>query len=281
MLSLFRSKIRPIILTVIAPIAGFTFLYLLEVFLNVEFSKQLSAMVNFVIAALIVFLIFPRRLGIPFGKIETREFLRKTGFYLPENAWKQVILGLVLAGCNLSGMLFASIYTDKYVVDLTRINIPHLMFSLNPALWEELFFRGVLMILLLKNDIPLKRAFLIQLALFGVMHFKGTSLLAFVDIFSVMVIATGFTYVAYKTRSLLAGIVFHYFYDVFVIFVQIPGGFAQASMAENAIFYGSLWSMVGIGCIITKYFVEKLGVQATEELYERTARAHVSTSLSV
>ena len=41
--SLYRSKIRPIILTMIAPIAGFTFLYLLEVFLNSEFSKQLSA----------------------------------------------------------------------------------------------------------------------------------------------------------------------------------------------------------------------------------------------
>ena len=123
------------------------------------------------------------------------------------------------------------------------------------------------MIFLLKNDIPLRCAFLIQLALFGVMHFKGSSFLALFDIFSVMVVAVGFTYVAYKTNSLLAGIVFHYFYDVFVIFVQIPGGFAHASLAENTIFYGSLWLMVGIGCIITKYFVEKLGVYATEEIY--------------
>jgi len=250
-----RKKIRSIILTIIAPVAGFTFLYILEVFLNVEFSKQLSSIVNFVIVALIAFLIFPRRLGIPFGRIETREFLRKTGFYLPGNAWKHVILGLILAGFNLSGILFASLYTGKYVVDLTRINIPHLIFCLNPALWEELFFRGVLMIWLLKNDIPLKRAFIIQIALFGVMHFKGKSFSALVDIFSIMVIAFGFTYVAYKTRCLLAGIVFHYFYDVFVIFVQIPGGFAHASMVENIIFYISLWSMIGIGCIITQFFV--------------------------
>ena len=97
-------------------------------------------MVNFFVVALIAFLVFPRWLGIPFGRIGTREFLRKTGFYLPENAWKHVILGLILAGLNLSGILFASIYTGKYVVDLTRINIPHLMFCLNPALGRSCSF---------------------------------------------------------------------------------------------------------------------------------------------
>ena len=265
-MSFFRSRIRPIILTMIAPITGFTFIYLLEVFLNVEFSKQISAMVNLVVVALVAFLVFPRRLGIPFGRIETRDFLRRVGFYLPENTWKHVILGLILAGCNLSGMLIASILTGKYVVDLSTLNFPHFLFSLNPALWEELFYRGVLMIWLLKNNYPLKHAFLIQLALFGVMHVKGTDLLALVDVFSVMVIAIGFTYVAYKTRSLLAGIIFHYFHDAFLFFVQISGG-VYTGITENAMFYGSLWSMVGIGCIITKYFVEKLGVHATEELY--------------
>jgi len=126
---------------------------------------------------------FPRRLGIPFGRIKTRDFLRKVGFYFPENACKHVILGLILAGCTLSGMLIASIFTGKYVVYLSTVNIPHLLFSLNPALWEELFYRGVLIIWLLKINQPLKRAFLIQLALFGVMHIKGISLLALVDAF--------------------------------------------------------------------------------------------------
>ena len=163
-------------------------------------------------------------------------------------------------------MLIASIFTGKYVVDLSTVNIPHLLFSLNPALWEELFYRGVLMIWLLKINQPLKRAFSIQLALFGVMHIKGISLLALVDAFSVMVIAIGFTYAAFKTRSLLAGMVYHYFHDAFLFFVQVPGG-VYTGITENVVFYASLWLMVGTGCIITKYFVEKLGVHATEELY--------------
>lgn len=69
---------------------------------------------------------------------------------------------------------------------------------------------------------------------------------------SVMVIAIGFTYAAYKTRSLLAGMVFHYFRDAFLFFVQVPGG-VYSGITENAVFYGFLWLMVRIGCIITKY----------------------------
>jgi len=261
MISFFKYKIRPIILSAIALIAGFTFIYLLEVFLNIEFSKQLSAMFNLIVVALIAFFVFPKRLGVPFGRIETRVFLRKVGFYPPEHAWKHVILGLMLAGCTLSGMLIASIFTGRYVVDLGTINIPHLLFSLNPALWEELFFRGVMMIWLLKIDHPLRRASLIQLFLFGVMHIKGTSLLAIVDAFSVVVIAVGLMYAVYKTRSLLASMVFHYFHDAFLLFVRVPNG-EYFGIAENTIFYGSLWLMVGIGCIVTKYFSEKFGVHA-------------------
>ena len=207
-----------------------------------------------------------KKLGVPFGRIETQVFLRKVGFYPPKNAWKHVILGLILAGCTLSGMLIASIFTDRYVVDLSTINIPHLLFSLNPALWEELFFRGVLRIWLMKINQSLKRAFLIQSVLFGVMHIKGTDLFALIDAFSVIVIAIGFTYVAYKTRSLLAGMVFHYIHDAFLYLVQVPNG-VYSGITENAVFYGSLWLMAGFGCIIAKYFSEKLEVYASEELY--------------
>ena len=84
--SIFRSRIRPIILTMIAQITGFTFLFFLEVFLDIEFSTQLSSVVNLVLVGLVAFLVFPRRLGIPFGRIGGRDFLRKVGFYLPESA---------------------------------------------------------------------------------------------------------------------------------------------------------------------------------------------------
>jgi len=81
-----------------------------------------------------------------------------------------------------------------------------------------------------------------------------------------MVMALGFTYVAYKTRSLVAGIVFHYFHDAFLYFVQ-PSGGISTGILDNAMFYGVLWLMVGLGCVITKLAADTWGVRAATELY--------------
>lgn len=266
MKKLLRDTVRPVALTFIAPVMGFLLILAVEVLMETEISKLLSSVVNLFVVALVAFVLFPKRLGIPFGRIETREFLRKAGFYFPDHAWKHLVLGLILALCTLSGMLVASILTGKYTMNASTINLPHVVFSLNPALWEELFYRGVLMFLLLRLTRSLKLAFVIQVVLFGAAHIKGVDIWALVDAFSVIVLAIGYTYVAYKTRSLLAGVVFHYFHDAFLFFVQLPDGI-YTGVTENAMFYGILWLMIGIGCVITKLAVDKIGVRAPTELY--------------
>jgi membrane protease YdiL (CAAX protease family) len=122
------------------------------------------------------------------------------------------------------------------------------------------------MFLLLRFTRSFGRAFLIQVVLFGLMHVKGVDVSALVDSLSVTVLATGYTYVAYKTRSLVAGIVFHYFHDAFLYLVQLPGG-NYTGVADNVIFYSILWLMVAAGCVIAKLAVDGCGVRARSELY--------------
>jgi membrane protease YdiL (CAAX protease family) len=263
-----RITIRSIVLTaLVAPLLGFLLVLLLELFLKIEISKLVSAIINLVVVAPIAFLLFPRVLGIPFGITGTREYLKGIGFYFPSDAWKHILLGLILAGCALSGMIVASFLTGRYTPDLSTINLPHIVFCLNPALWEELFFRGVLMILLLQYTRSLKKAFVIQVIIFGLTHIKGIDLWAFVDVFSVMIIAIGLTFAAHQTRSLVAGIIFHYFHDVLLYFVQPPGA-DYFGFSENAIFYALLWLMIGVGCAITWLAAEKFGVRAKTPLYD-------------
>jgi membrane protease YdiL (CAAX protease family) len=264
---LLRDKVRPVALTFVAPVAGFLLVLVVEVLTRTEISKLLSSIVNLLVVALVAFVLFPRWLGIPFGRTETRDFLKRVGFYLPAQVWKHVVLGLVLAACTLSGMLLASILTGKYTMNLGSIDLPHLVFCLNPALWEELFYRGVMMLLLLRLTRSLKQALAIQVILFGVAHVKGVTLGAFVDVFSVLVLAIGYTYVAYKTRSLVAVIVFHYFHNALLYFVQIPDR-AYTGVTDNGLFYGLLWLMVGIACVMTRFAADNLGVRAPAELYD-------------
>jgi len=260
-----RRTLRPIGLTLVAPVSGFLLVLVAESVLGVELSKLLSSIVNLGAVAFVAFMLFPGMLGIPFGRIDTREYLRRLGFYLPGSWWRHVALGVILAGCTLSGMLTASVLTGRYVVNLA-VDVSHLVFSLNPALWEELFFRGVLMVLLLRLTGSLKRASAVQVALFGAMHIKGLDAWALVDTFSVAVLAAGFTYVAYRTRSLAAGMIFHYLHDAFLRLVQVPGG-VYVGVGENTFFYGVLWFMVGVGCLVTKLAVERCGVLGSTELY--------------
>ena len=259
-------KRRQFGLTIIAPVLGFVIIMVLEIILKLEVSKLQSSLFNLAVLAAVALVVFPRWLGIPFGRISTREFLEKLGFTVPVDAWKHVVLGVVLAACTLSGMLAASLVTGDYVVDWGTVNVPHLVFSLNPALGEELFYRGVLMFLLLRLTRDVKKAALIQVALFGVLHIKGLGVWGLVDTFTVTVIAVGFTYVAYRTRSLLAGVVFHYIHDALLFLVQLNDG-VHTGVADNLLFFGTLWLMVGVGCVVTGLAAGRFGVHASDELY--------------
>jgi membrane protease YdiL (CAAX protease family) len=266
MRNLSREKIRSIALTIASPLLGFVLIAAVEIALKTEVSKLTASVVNLIVVSCFAFLLFPRYLGIPFGKIEVGEYLRRLGFYYPKRGWRHVFLGVVLAACTLSGMLAASMLTGKYEIDASTINLPHLVFSLNPGIWEELFYRGVMMILLLKYTGSVKKAALIQLVLFGLLHIKGLDAWAFLDVVSVMVIAVGFTYAAYKTQTLIAGIVFHYLHDALLFFVQVPDEIVT-STAENLYFFGLLWLMVAVGCGITKVAAERFGVRSDDDFY--------------
>ena len=126
------------------------------------------------------------------------------------------------------------------------------------------------MIILLRITKSLKKAFIIQVVLFGIFHIKyGLNILSLVDAISVLIIAIGLTYSVYKTGTLIAAIIFHYLHDAFLFVVQLPDGSYQG-FTDNALFYAGLWIMVGISILITKLAADKFQVRAKEPLYEKS-----------
>ena len=261
-----QEKVRPIALTIAFPAMGFLICLLVEMFFKIEIPKLISSIINLVVGAFAAFFLFPQVFGIPFGKIKTRDFSKRIGLYLPDSAWKHILLGVILALCTLSGMLIASILTGKYVLDCGTKTLTHLVFSLNPGIWEEVFYRGVLMMILLRFTKSFRQAAAIQVVLFGLSHAQGADIPALVEVISVMIIAIGFTYTAYKTRSLIAGIVFHYLHDAFLFFVQPPGGI-YTGVVNKVLLYAILWPMVGLGCLATRFAAEKFKACASTDLY--------------
>jgi membrane protease YdiL (CAAX protease family) len=263
---LMKNLVRPIALSWVFVSFGPLLAFFLEVFLDLEIPKLCSSGITFVFAAFAAFYLFPRKLKTPFGDMDLSEYLHRLGFYLPRNVWKHILLGALLAICTLSGMLIGSLLTGRYVLDWSTVDITQILFSINPGIWEEFFFRGVIMIILLGIMGSVEKAAVVQIVLFGLSHIKGTDLWSWVDVISVMVIAVGFTYTAYKTRTLIAGIVFHFLHDAFLFLPQVPGA-EYIGVLENVAYFGSLWVMVGVGCMLTKFLSDRLGMKAEEELY--------------
>jgi membrane protease YdiL (CAAX protease family) len=261
-----RTNIREIALTIFFSSLALIIYMVLK---RAGLSGLVCFIISFPVTAVIVFALFPKVLGIPFGKIEVSEWVRRIGLYPPQGVWKHIVLGISLAACTLSGMYIGSALTGKYEFDLGNVTLSHMLFSLIPGIFEELFIRGVLMIILLRITKSFEKAFAIQVVIFGLMHIKGIDIVSFVEVLSVSILAISFTYVVYKTRSLMAAIVFHYLQDALLFLVQLPNGVYQG-LSENALFYAGLWSMVGVSLLVTKIATDVLKVRGKEPFYERS-----------
>jgi membrane protease YdiL (CAAX protease family) len=266
MKAVMKNVVRPIAVTIAVPTLGFAFAFLGEQFLDMEISRLVISVFNLVVVSIFAFFLFPRVFGIPFGKVSVRDFLKRLGFSFPPQVWKHIGLGLLLAACTLGGMLMASVLSGQYEVDLSQISLTQVIFSLNPGIWEELFYRGILMVILIRLTGSLRKGAIIQILLFGLMHIKGFEFWNWIDMFTVILLAVSFTYVAYKTQSLVAGIIFHFTHDALLFFVQVPDE-TVLSTFDHIVFFGLLWLMTGVAMFLTRILVDRFGIQSGENLY--------------
>lgn len=264
----FRSKVQfQVGITIaLSGIAAILFMMIGKA-LDIHVSKVFYPLLAFPLNLVIITRLYPRKLRIPFGKVTAEEFARGIGLYTPRGLGRNIALGVVLAACTLSGMLVGSLLTGRYEFDVGNVTVEQVAFSTVPGVWEEVYFRGILMMALLFAIKDARKAMVLQSVIFGLMHFRGVGLWDLADVLSVVLIGLAMTYAAYKTNVLLPVIVFHFLHDAFLFLVQVPDA-AYNGVYENLAFYAGLWAMLGVGCIVTKFASERLGIRQPEELYD-------------
>jgi membrane protease YdiL (CAAX protease family) len=240
---------------------------LIEIALNIDVSRGYFPLLAFPLNILILYKLYPQILKIPFGEVKPMDFARRIGFSKPQGLIKYIILGSILAMCSLTGLMVGSILTGLYSFDLAALTVEQIVFSTVPGVWEEIYFRGILMFILLIIVKDVRKALVLQSVIFGLLHFRGLELWALVDIVSVVLIALTYSYTAHKTNSLIPTIVAHYLHDAFLFLVQVPKG-VQLGTFENLVVCFSLWIMLGVGCLITKLAAEKIGITQPTVLYD-------------
>lgn len=261
-----RYGIRSIALSVVFAMIGSVFVLLLTKLLGIELSKIQKGLVAFLATTILSLILFPKVFKIPFGKQTIIEWLSNLGIYFPQKFTHHILLGVLLGVISLSGMLIASLITGKYEFNLSNLSLGHFIFCLTPGIWEEIFFRGVIMIVLISIFKNLRKAFWWQVFIFAACHFKSISFTGGIEIVSVFIIGIAFTLLAVKTRCLIAGIIYHYIHDAFLYLVQNPGG-KYFGFEDQFTFYVFLWSAMLINIVIINLATDGLKIKGNKRIY--------------
>jgi membrane protease YdiL (CAAX protease family)/ABC-type Na+ efflux pump permease subunit len=121
--------------------------------------------------------------------------------------------------------------------------------SIVPAICEEWFFRGMLLKSLLKNG-KVWKSILISAALFGAFHTLSNSVIAVDRLIPTALIGIMLGYLAYKSNSIIPGIILHALNNAFVVFLA----YYQPRFSELSWFPGEddpvPMSWVGAGFVV-------------------------------
>lgn len=219
---------------------------------DVSNGDYISTTVKLLIMAGATFYVIPVVIGIPErdgGHVNlVRIGLRRKGIDKRELA-----LGVLLGVTSLTFMLIGSLIAGGYSFDPSTIDPEHIYFSLFPGIFEEVVFRGIIMVVCLKQFRDMKKAVAFQIFLFTISHLKDFSIVGIVDMLTVAVIALAFTYVVYRTGHLYTAMIFHFINDAFLFTVQKD---AYVGFFDNFAFYGSVWAGMAVICGLTLWLVK-------------------------
>jgi membrane protease YdiL (CAAX protease family) len=218
-------------------------------------GKLLGAIAYFVAAGIWALYVVPRVLGLPNGRKPFPEYCADIRLLPIAPAGRNILLGLLLAALTLSSILLAALLTRHFVLDWSFVAPLRWVKGLTRGVWEEVFFRGIMLAILMRTYTR-RKAVLWTTAVFALVHLNvmDVSFAAVVDVVSIFFIGLLLAYVVLKTGSLLPAIVFHYVHDVFVLLVQNAPG-ASEPMA-SVLLYGFLWTALAIGAVLTRGIVQ-------------------------
>jgi membrane protease YdiL (CAAX protease family) len=243
--------------------------YLLLGYLETLPGTFIPPLLYFLALGVLALYLMPYVLGLPNGRKSLRDYCQDIRLLPVTPLGRNILLGLLLATLTLSSILLASLVTGHFVFDWSLVPPVRWVKGLTRGIWEEVFFRGIILVLFMRL-LSKRKAIFFSTFLFAIVHLNlmAISVHTLVDVVSIFFMGLLFAYVVLKTGSLLPAIVFHYVHDIFVMLVQHTPG-ADETLA-SAFLYAFLWMALLVGAVLTKYIVERWPTQVSKTLTVQT-----------
>ena len=243
--------------------------YLLLGYLETLPGTFIPPSLYFLALGVLALYLMPSVLGLPNGRKSFQDYCRDIRLLPMTPLGRNILLGLLMATLTLSSTFLASLLTGHFVFDWSYVPALRWVKGLTRGIWEEVFFRGIILVLFMRVYPPRKAVFF-STFLFAVVHLDPMDLSPemIVDVVSIFFMGLLFTYLVLKTGSLLPAIVFHYVHDIFVLLVQNTPG--AGKVLVETLFYSFLWIALVIGAVLTKYIVERWPTKGAKTLAAQT-----------
>ena len=217
-------------------------------------GTYVPALAYFAAAGFWALYVTPQLLGLPNGRKPLREYAFEIRLLPLTPLARNILLGMLMAALTLLSILAAALLTRHFALDWGLIGPLRWVKGLTRGIWEEVFFRGIILAFLMKFY-GRRASVLFSTGIFAVVHFNiaNVTLEGVVDIVSIFFMGLLFAHIVLRTGSLLPAIVFHYVHDVFVLMVQNTPG-ADERMA-SLLLYAFLWVALAVGALLTNRIV--------------------------
>jgi len=220
---------------------------------------------RFGIRAILFLGIVPFILKIPKGQRTITEYLVDIRITSYKPVGKLLIVTIASISLLLGGLVIAAVLYGNFVLEFSIIfsnDSPYILLAINPGLWEEIMWRGIVLTLFLKKY-SVRISIAINTVLFALSHLinllAGQDILLMIGQLIFVLIATPFlAYIFIKTESLLPGILIHYSVDAFGILF-----YASMLVPGPDLIIGGIYVLVGwfIGNILAfgflKYYLKE------------------------
>lgn len=246
-----------------------TVTYLLLGYLEYLPGTFIPPLLYFFTLGILALYLMPYVIGLPNGRKSFPDYSRDIRLLPIIPLGRNILLGLLMAILTLSSIFLASLLTGHFVFDWSLVPALRWVKGLTRGIWEEVFFRGIILVLFMRV-FPLRKAVFFSAFLFAMIHLNpmALSMEMIVDVVSIFFMGLLFIYLVLKTESLLPAIIFHYVYDIFVLLVQNTPG-ANETLA-SVLLYAFLWIALFLGAVFTKYIVEHWLVKGSSEMTAQT-----------
>lgn len=243
--------------------------YLLLGYLERLPGAVIPALLYFFALGVLALFLMPYVIGLPNGRKSFQDYSRDIRLFPMTAIGRNILLGLLMATLTLASIFLASLLTGHFVFDWSTVPSLRWVKGLTRGIWEEVFFRGIILVLFMRL-FKLRKAVFLSTFLFAVVHLNpmAMNVKMIVDVISIFFMGLLFTYLVLKTGSLLPAIVFHYVHDIFVLLVQNTPG-ADETLA-SVLLYAFLWIALIIGVVLTKYTVERWPTKGSGAIATRT-----------